>query len=67
MKAKKLGNIDKAQHLRHVPFVIGSEFLLAKCFILPRGLKSIGETWETSKCGQYESQSVLLQSRDDKS
>jgi hypothetical protein len=67
MKAKKLGNVDKAQISRHVRSVIGSEFLIDKCFTLREGLKSMRETWEKSNYGQWESQSLLLQLRDDKS
>lgn len=67
VKAKKLGNVDTAKRLRHVPSVTGSEVLIGKCFILHQGLKSIRETWETSEYEQYESQSPLQQLRDDKS
>jgi hypothetical protein len=67
VKAKKLGKVGKAQHLWHIPSVIGSEiFFFRKCFTLRQSLKSKIETWETSKDGQYESKSLLLQSRDDR-
>jgi len=66
VKAKKLGNVDKAQLLRHVSSVIGFEFLIDKSFTLRQVIKRMGETWEMSKCRQYESQSLLLRSRDDK-